>query len=376
VIRSRPGADQAPDVVEQAGEIRLARVESVRGVAAMLIIVAHLWGETHRTAASFWGTYWRRIVAGAGFSLWVFFALSGYLLFWPFVRSAFGDGGRLSLRQYALNRAIRILPLYYFAVVVLLIFEDGGDRFQLAWRHALFVQQAWRSSLGALDAPLWSVAVELQFYTLLPVLAALLLWLGRGSRWRVAASLVLLGVAAELARRWLAPTDNDLWGFQLVTTFQFFAAGMCLALLRHAWEERPPRVLEGPLGNSNLWALASLPLWALVIWHFDLEWLCAPASFLVIGALVLPLRPGVFSRVMELKLLAIVGIASYSVYVWHVPIIEALGGGRGLTGGTFLAVVAVLLPVCVIAGWLSFRLIEAPALRRRRQWAAGAAPKT
>ena len=376
MIRSRPGAEHAPVVVEQAGEIRLARVESVRGTLAILVVTVHLWGTTHHDAASFWGTYWRRMIAGAGFSLWVFFALSGYLLFWPFVRNHFGGGGGLSLRQYAINRAVRILPLYWFCVGLLLLFYDGPAWLGVAWRHALFVPQFWEWSLNSLNAPLWSVSVELQFYALLPFLAAAVFWLARGSRLRAAAVLAVLGAASSVARRILAPADHDLWGYQLVTTFTFFAAGMCLALLRHAWEERPPRWLAGPLGSSSVWALAAVPLWALVIWRFDLEWLFAPVSILVIGALVLPLRPGVFSRVMEVRWLAILGVVSYSTYVWHVPLIKLFVGDRELGGEAFLPLVAVLVPVSMLVGWLSFRVIEAPALRRRRQWARGSAAQT
>src|SRR5919107_1849518 len=100
------------DVV-QAGEVRLARIESVRALAALAVLFGHLWvfvnaGHPLRLL----DTFWHRMIFSGGFGVFVFFALSGYLLFWPFVRALFGDGGPISMRRYALNRAVRILPLY------------------------------------------------------------------------------------------------------------------------------------------------------------------------------------------------------------------------------------------------------------------------
>jgi peptidoglycan/LPS O-acetylase OafA/YrhL len=355
--------------VEQAGEIRLARVESLRALAALAVVVGHLWVLTRTGADDLVGSYWRRLFYGGGFGVWVFFALSGYLLFWPFVRALFGAGGPISLRRDALNRVIRILPLYYDAIVVLLLLQNHGGTGELWWRHLLFVQAMWTDSLNAVDGSLWSVSVEIQFYALLPLLAAALAWASRRSKTRAALLLLVAAGASYALRRTIADSNGDLWGYQLPTTFVFFVGGMCVALLRQAWEERPPRALAGPLGSSTLWVLASLPLWALVIWRFDLEGLCAPAGFLLVGALVLPLRRGAVVAALEWKPLAIVGVASYSLYVWHLPIMEAVGVSPGV--GAMAAVGAL----CIVAGLASYRIIEAPVLRLRRRWAEGAAPQ-
>jgi peptidoglycan/LPS O-acetylase OafA/YrhL len=371
--------EQQPVRVQQAGEIRLARVESLRALAALAVVVGHLWVLTRTGAPALVGTYWHRLVYGGGFGVFVFYALSGYLLFWPFVRAHFGDGGggrgRVSLRRYALNRAVRILPLYYVAIVVLLVLQNGGGTAELWWRHALFVQAMWTDSLNAVDGSLWSVSVEIQFYVLLPFLAAGLARASGRSRLRAAALLLMAAVASDLLRRHLAGRNGDLWGYQLPTTFLFFVAGMTVALLRHAWEERPPPLLDGPLGSSTLWVLASLPMWALLIWRFDLQELAAVGGFLLVAALVLPLRRGAAVAALEWRPLAIVGVASYSVYVWHLPIMQAVGVAPGALGSSFPAVVVLVGGLSVVAGLASYRIIEAPVLRLRRRWAEGAAPQ-
>ena len=350
-------------------------MESLRALAALCVMAGHLWGSTHDYAPSAtYGSVWRRVLFGGGFGVFVFFALSGYLLFWPFVRRHFGGGEQIDLRRYAANRALRILPLYFFAVVVLLVVQNHGGTFDLWWRHLALVQSMWTPSLNAVDGSLWSVAVEIQFYALLPLVAVVLAVASGRSRARAAVILVAVGAASYVARRRLAPDEGDLWSYQLPTTFLFFVGGMLVALLRHAWDERRPALLDGPLGSSTLWVLTAVPLFGVVFWRYDTQELCAVASFLLVGALVLPLRGGSLVRALDWRPLALLGVASYSLYVWHVPIIDALGGGAGLLrSASFLAVLVLFGAVCIAAALGSYRLIETPGLRLRRRWASGAA---
>src|SRR4051812_38511901 len=86
-------ASPAGDSVVQAGEVRIARIESLRALAAIAIIGAHTWGAvTGYEPELFVGTFPRRLMFGLGYSVFLFFALSGYLLSWPFVRRHFFGG--------------------------------------------------------------------------------------------------------------------------------------------------------------------------------------------------------------------------------------------------------------------------------------------
>ncbi|MFL5843966.1 MAG: acyltransferase family protein [Solirubrobacteraceae bacterium] len=359
--------------VAQAGERRLARVESVRALAALGVVVGHLWATSQGfDGEAILGSLPRRLVFGLTFGVWVFFGLSGYLLFWPFVRRQFGDGGPIDLGRYARNRVLRILPLYYAAVVLLLLIHVGHPTTELWWRHLLLVQNFWRDSIGAVDAPLWSVVIEVQFYALLPFLAMGLAKLGGSSRARTAAILLGLAAISIVLRQVLALERDDaattVWRYQLPTTFCFFVAGMSLALLRHAWEERVPRALSGPLGHPALWLAAAVPFWVATCWRFNLEALSVVAVFLTIGALVLPLRAWRPLSVLDWRPLALLGVASYSLYVWHAPIVLELDGGTGLIAHGFLAVLGVFLPLLIAVAAASYLLIERPGLRLRRRW--------
>ena len=298
------------------------------------------------------------------YGVWLFFALTGYLLFWPFVRSTLAGGGTIDLRRYALNRVLRILPLYY---VVVGGAAGGGPARRLggtvaALRHAHRV--VLRSTVGTVDVPIWSLVVEVQFYLLLPLLAWLLL---RGRSVRRAA-LVLAALAALSLGVWLvkvhAPAAPDLrWRYSLPATFFNFTAGMFLALLR----ARPPRLPRRPtalaLAGVGLWLVAAAAIrWA--------EPLCALGAALILGALVLPVEDGALTRPLALRPLAALGVASYSLYLWHVPVIRSLHSHTGW--GTLPLLACGALAAMAVAA-LSYLAVERPFLRLRRRWGPVAA---
>src|SRR5947207_12806370 len=125
----------APRTVTQAGEIRSARIESIRALAALAVLEGHAFGYAHGwIPQDIYCSYLHRVVLGGGSAVLVFFALSGYLLFWPFAKRWFGPGDPIDLRRYAINRVLRILPLYYVAVIVVLLVQEHGGTFGEWWR--------------------------------------------------------------------------------------------------------------------------------------------------------------------------------------------------------------------------------------------------
>src|SRR5436305_1098967 len=90
-------------------------------------------GRRRRSAMQRSGWRAARTIFGGGFGVFVFFALSGYLLFRPLAAATFG-GERVDMRRYALNRLLRTLPLYYAVVAVLLVVQEGGGTPGQWWR--------------------------------------------------------------------------------------------------------------------------------------------------------------------------------------------------------------------------------------------------
>jgi peptidoglycan/LPS O-acetylase OafA/YrhL len=333
--------------VDQAGEQRLARLESLRALAALGVLVGHVWGARHAFGATGTDDLLGRTILGGGYGVFVFFALSGYLLFRPLANAVF-DGERVDLRRYAINRLLRTLPLYYVVVIVLLVVQEGGGSLEQWWRFLTLTENLFPSTVLTVDGPIWSLLVELQFYALLPLVAIGLARLARGSR-RNAAVLLLVAGAAGAALR-----------IYLLTTAFFFVPGMLLALARDVR-------LRGPLGSGDLWLLASIPVWLFISDDYSRTALAAVASFLVVGAAVLPLRHGPLVRALDWRPLALVGVGSYSLYLWHLPIVEALARHGALLWA---------VPLSLVAALVSYRLVEAPFLRLRRRWSSSSYSST
>jgi peptidoglycan/LPS O-acetylase OafA/YrhL len=374
----RRAADRG-EAINQAGEQRSARIESLRALAALAVVWGHVVAVSLALnpalpSANDVGTI-ERIAYGGGYGVFFFFALTGYLLFWPFAKRYFGGGDSIDLRRYVVNRALRILPLYYVVVVIVLLFQEHNPGLGVWARFLTFTETLSPGTAGRIVGPAWSLVVELCFYLLLPVLAYVVARLARGSHARAAGILIALGLAS-LAIRVVTIYDADpidpLWRLNIPATFFFFVPGMLLALVRLSWESRRPAWVRGPLSQGDLWILATIPLWALVVLgSYSLDFLVGVAAFLIVGACVLPIRTGPVTNALQWRPLAVIGIASYSLYLWHVPVITALVDGGVST--EFWALTAIAVPVCIAVALASYAAIEWPFLRLRRQWAGSAA---
>lgn len=363
--------------VRQAGELRSARVESLRGIGAIGVLVGHICGYAYAWGPVLYTHFSHRLVLAGGAGVYLFFTLSGYLLFWPFVRRDYLGGAAVRLRYFALNRAVRVLPLYYavlFGFIAAGLWMGPHGQW---WRFALFLENFSARTVETGDGPMWSLVVEVQFYLVLPLLAATLGVFSRGSIRRAAfmvGSLGLLSVVLHLyAVKHGAPGDL-VFKDSLPSIFFLLASGMLLALLRAQWMSGRPRWLDGMLASSNAWAIAAFGLWVLFAWKAIMpasELIMVPASFLLVGACVLPLRPGRIQRWLDWRPLVLIGVASYSLYLLHVPIVHRLShlGLIHANATGFVVLLVVAGTISCLAALVSYAVIERNFLRLRRRWA-------
>jgi peptidoglycan/LPS O-acetylase OafA/YrhL len=371
VPRTRPGA--AP-VVRQGSEQRLRRLESLRGLAALAVIEYHvlLFGfiDAHAHVSRLDATF-----AGLGpDGLFLFFCLSGYLIYRPFARRDHAAGPAINLRRYALNRAVRVLPLYYTAVVVLLLVTQHGGSGEQWWRFLLMAQSYSHHTVETVDGPMWSLIVEVQFYVLLPLLAVLLAAVAQ-RRAAITAGLLTALAALSLAvhHEVTRVHPDELMGVSLLANFVFFVPGMLVAVMETRWRQILrwlPRLENTP---SSAVLVVALAIWLLSSQATSVGEALKPlAAMVTVAACVLPLRHGRGVQLLDWRPLAVLGVASYSLYIWHLPVLRAMIGAGWLPFG-YAGDVVVAYCVCVPIALLSYRLVEAPWLRLRRRWSASTA---
>jgi peptidoglycan/LPS O-acetylase OafA/YrhL len=341
------------------------RIEALRAVAALSVVGYHIQVVTHGYDGN-----WAALPAAArvamfgSFGVNVFFALSGYLLFRPFVRAACGAGS-IDVARYAINRAVRILPLYYVAVVLLLATQPGGASWDQVWRHLLFAQNL-STGTRLVDGPLWSLVCEVEFYALLPLLAWVILRSAGGKPGRALVNTCLFALGALLLESvtWGA-SPSTVWNFSLPANLVAFAPGMLIAALQVELLRHPRVQLRSRIGMSAL-ALAAAGTW-IAMYPGPTRLGVVLASGLTLAAVVSADHALPPSR-RRVAPLAAIGIASYSLYVWHLPLIDHLAALRVL-GSNTLVNVLIVVPLCVALAAVSYRCVELPFLRLRRRWA-------
>jgi len=264
----------------------------------------------------------------------VFFTLSGYLLFRPFLERP------VDVRAYAIRRLLRIMPAYLVAAVGIAML----DRYTLDPVGILTM-----SHTTVIVA--WTLKIEVVFYATLPVIA----WLARG-RWQVLA----VGAAASLAYGALAIASTRVLPNEFPAWAWAFLPGMLVAIAA----VRRPDLLRRV--GTPIVALAGLVLVAASVVP-DIRYPDVPAavgSALILGWLRTLPAPG---RALAATLAA-AGALSYSFYLWHDALIPTLGGRDGWVGIGVSFVVTAAIAATV------YLLVERPAIALGRRLTAPRPP--
>ncbi len=280
-----------------AGE-RVENFDGLRAVAALMVFALHL------------GTVPRVALGPAG--VYIFFALSGFLLYAGFLKIKDHPDTR-TIVAYLVRRVFRVLPLFIVCVLAIAyLFNNWTSDHAWGWTlvHVLFVKA---------DIHLWTLKTEMVFYLFLPVLIlvlypvrshwgrfVLLFLAGIGAWYLFEVRVVmhmsggsplfapfLLGMAAVHCRHWVTPrVAGGLVVLSLAAIFVFSSD--------FSWG-RPLRQYFGLNHLSELWAFGYL--------------MYLPAAALALG--VSRRRSWLWGN----HFLRLIGVCGYGFYLWHLPII-------------------------------------------------------
>ena len=327
-------------------------IEGLRGLAILLVLLFHA------------GLPW---TPGGFVGVDVFFVISGFLITGKLWRESQQPGG-LSIAKFYAWRIRRLLPAALVAVAVVavvgLLIAAPLNRSELAADGAASaLSLANIRFIGSVDyfAPtsspspflhFWSLSVEEQFYLVWPALIVLLTWRGGSSRRLIAA--LLIGVFASFALSlWLTDASPARAFYLLPTRVWQLGAGGLLALI-------------GVVGTSRragaiAWAgLAAVGL-AGVALTAEMPYPGLAALLPTAGAVALlygGAAPGGPLRLLAAAPLRFLGKISYSLYLWHWPllVLPLMLLERALSGVEIVVAVAVAIGV----SWLSWWFIEQP----------------
>ena len=376
---------------------RFAALDGYRAIAALMVVSTHVAFSSGVVTRGAIGALFSRF----DFGVTLFFGISGFLLYRPWVRYGVAAGTIPGLRTYSIRRVARVFPAYLLLVVTVAVVIPvartdieavGTVKFWLT--HLTLTQIYLPDTYVRGLTQTWSLATEVAFYALLPMIGW---WATRRRRgdtagsfqrqYQVLGALFAIGIAAAILRAVRGPAGPTFIGFWVPAYLDWFVAGMILAVVFEAnragctsWITRAVNRLAGdpvvPIGAAvALLVIAMTPLagpYTLapsgVLGMLARHWLYLAAAFLL-------LVPGIFSlsgtpwrRWLESRPMAFLGEISYGIFLWHLLVLELVALaldvwlGPRLVAYPFLLMWPAVIAGSIVLGWLSWIVVERPAI--------------
>jgi peptidoglycan/LPS O-acetylase OafA/YrhL len=340
-------------------------LDGVRTLAVLMVIVHH-WYK---------GSFYYLHLGGA-MGVALFFVLSGYLITNILLnqKEAFLSGTAKErikiLKTFYIRRTLRIFPIYYLYISVLVALGIGSCReiwpwlYGYAYNFLLFFTDNWHS--GYVEH-LWSLAIEEQYYLIWPAL--LLIWPSSRLWWLI---IGFIGISmAFKAGLYLRHPDSQYSKFPLCQ-FDGFGIGSALAL----WLREGRKVRFGWILWISLWVISILPKWQVIHFH-GLSFIGQVVPFYYAGCAFLIYQAisgtkGIAAIFFRSPLVLYLGKVSYGLYLYHlfVPdLVIHLIFKSGIAYPPYWVLWILYSTVTLLITSLSWFIIEKPINRLKDRFA-------
>jgi len=362
-------------------EVQVGALTGLRGFAALMVVLVHVSVRTDYP--------WLGLPSYGPVML---FVLSGFLLYRPWARWVLRIGPNPDLRPYTVRRLARIFPAYLVIfLVIAAIYPPARPVGADGWFYNLTLTWIYQTGqFPTVMAQTWSLCTELSWYVALPVMAILSGLVARRrpprSALRIMTGLMWLSLPVTVAW-WAWIRANDLgiyftYSFWLPSFLVCFAGGALISLHAEAhaagiadpWRVR--RIASDPWVLPLLMVavgLLSTSAWGgpdgFLPHRFlqDQVRLAASTVISILLLLVVAFGPATspVSRLMSTRALVASGRWSYSIYLWHLPLLVILGDDLTSPDGSFAELVFTLvwaLGLTIPLSAATYVWIEQPAI--------------
>ena len=309
------------------GEGRLGVLDGLRGIAVLLVLWYHVWEISWLPAPA----DWLQFVPETGWvGVLLFFFLSGFVISYPFLRARSGGKPAPSWGHFAWRRFTKIVPSYVLSIVVAYAIgyaqaQPDAKPLPDILTHLLFVHTWFPDRYGAINGVLWTLAVEVEFYCIFP----LVWWCFKRAPWLTGG--LMIAIAWAWRAYWAHCCLDNLFGpyeENLPGYLDIFAIGMLTAYAYTRWGEwirttaaRFAAPVVAAAGFvfliellQNLFGFRLASQWA-GVWQIDKRPLLGAAfAVIALGSLT---SPRWWQILLDNPLLRFLATISYNLYLYH-----------------------------------------------------------
>jgi peptidoglycan/LPS O-acetylase OafA/YrhL len=307
---------------------RLGVLDGMRGIAVLLVLWYHIW-EISWLPAPF---HWLQWIPETGFiGVPLFFFLSGFVITFPFVRAQIAGERLPTWGHFAWRRFIKIVPSYLLSIAIAYAIgyaaseRSGATAWEEVVTHLLFIHTWWQSTYGSINGVLWTLAIEVEFYLVFP-----LVWWCFSRR-----PFLTFGAMIALAMLWRVHAAQCCFAHQMPLLVEnlpgyidIFACGMLSAWIfaRFGHRLRAPRISIA----MPLVAIAGAALFCSLLigmfndraspqWEVALQIYTRPLFGLSFGAVALGslAAPARWQALLANAPLRFMAFISYNLYLYH-----------------------------------------------------------
>jgi peptidoglycan/LPS O-acetylase OafA/YrhL len=329
--------------------LNIPALDGLRAIAALSVFIVHFQQFTG-LEGSLGPIDFERWMINGNTGVALFFTLSGFLLSISFWQASLSN--KLpNIKTYFVHRAARIIPLYYlclFGILGLNGFGGADANFENIISHIFFVYNLKDHQVMSINPPFWTLAVEMQFYLLLPVFFIIL----RGTSKAIATALLCLLIPFIFLLYQLLMSSLAEWTswpikFPLIWPFGIEIGSVKAPSLTYSTFAHLPHFLIGVVTASlylsyvkskkQLSTLLEVVFWiatvclALILstdldefFQVDYGRYNFPAVPILLGIILFTAPNTVFAKViLNFPILNWIGRISYGIYIFHYPLQKA-----------------------------------------------------
>ncbi|MFM5412251.1 acyltransferase family protein [Aeromonas veronii] len=338
---------------------RLESLDVLRGVAALLVLFYHM--EELSVAA------WPHIFYWGWVGVDLFFVLSGFFICLCVIRPR-----EWKVIDFLKRRFLRIAPPYYVSMLLTIAFSSfyfitTSNGIAHTVVHLLFIHSYLEQTHGSINGAYWSLGVEFSFYIFMAVTACFL----HSIRKRYILLSCML-VAAWLWRYTIyiyfngQPMQQFIWSTQVIGMLDEFAIGCLVAFLYADYlvqEKHPKNYIAFGLIVTGFTLIAVFvknlddTFWREISSMVFARTYLALGFGMIIFAFIMLERNKWFVSLCQWSGLSFIGMISFSIYLYHMPIINAANQVKDMSSSPILLSISILVMV-LLMGIFSFHFIE------------------